>query len=56
MMHVIKIKQYLFNTLVLVPPTARQPLITNLAIYDTAMGCVLGRCDESKEKTGQFTE
>lgn len=45
-----KVKQYLLNPPVLVPPTLGRPLIMYLAIHDTAIGCVLGQHDESGRK------
>jgi hypothetical protein len=37
-----KIKRYLQNPPLLVPPTPRRPLILYLTVTETAMGCVLG--------------
>ena len=38
-----KIKQYLLNPPVLVPPTLGYPLILYLAVQETSMGCMLGQ-------------
>ena len=41
-----KIKQYLLNPPVLVPPTLGYPLILYLAVQETSMGCMLGHLNE----------
>ena len=38
-----KIKQYLLNPFVLVPPTPGYPLIPYLVVQETSMGCMLGQ-------------
>ena len=45
-----KIKQYLLNPPLLVPPVPKRPLILYLTVTETAMGCVLGQQDESGRK------
>ena len=45
-----KIKRYLQNPPVLVPPIQGRPLILYLVVTKTAMGCVLGQHDESGRK------
>ena len=45
-----KIKDYLSNPPILVPPVPRKLLILYLIVHERAMGCVLGQCDESKKK------
>jgi len=45
-----KIKRYLQNPPLLVPPTPGRPLILYLTVTETAMGCVLGQHDESGRK------
>ncbi|XP_052477822.1 uncharacterized protein LOC105787918 [Gossypium raimondii] len=42
-----KIKRYLSNPPVLVPPTPEKPLILYLTVFENSMGCVLGQHDES---------
>ncbi|XP_052479604.1 uncharacterized protein LOC128034804 [Gossypium raimondii] len=42
-----KIKRYLSNPPVLVPPTLGKPLILYLTVFENSMGCVLGQHDES---------
>ena len=37
-----KVKEYLTNALVLVPPILRRPLILYLIMHERSMGCVLG--------------
>ena len=41
-----KIKQYLLNPLILVPPMLGYPLILYLAVQETSMGCMLGQLAE----------
>ena len=45
-----KIKQYLQNPPILVPPMQGRPLIMYLTVLDESMGCVLGQHDESGKK------
>ena len=45
-----KIKQYLLNPPLLVPPVPERPLILYLTVIETAMGCVLGQHDETRRK------
>jgi ribonuclease HI len=45
-----KIKQYLQNPPLLVPPVPGKPLILYLTVTESAMGCVLGQHDESGRK------
>ena len=45
-----KIKRYLTNPPILVPPVPGKPLILYLTIHDTSMGCVLGQRDDSGKK------
>ena len=42
-----KVKEYLTNTLVLVPPVLGRPLILYLPVRERLMGCVLGQHDET---------
>jgi len=41
-----KIKQYLSNPPILVPPVAGRPLILYMAVQQNSMGCVLGQHDD----------
>ena len=45
-----KIKQYLLNPPVLVPPTLGHPLILYLEVQETSMGCMLGQLIEPDKK------
>ncbi|XP_017644327.1 uncharacterized protein LOC108484965 [Gossypium arboreum] len=45
-----KIKQYLANTPVLVPPSPDKPLILYMTVFDNSIGCVLGQHDETGKK------
>ena len=45
-----KIKQYLLNPPLLVPPTQKRSLILYLTVTETTMGCVLGQQDETGRK------
>ena len=45
-----KIKDYLLNPPVLVPPIKGRPLIMYLSVLDDSMGCVLGQHDDSGKK------
>ncbi|KAA3480333.1 RNA-directed DNA polymerase (Reverse transcriptase), Ribonuclease H-like protein [Gossypium australe] len=41
-----KVKHYLSNALVLMPPRPDKPLILYLAVFENSMGCILGQHDE----------
>ncbi|XP_052477785.1 uncharacterized protein LOC128033760 [Gossypium raimondii] len=45
-----KLKQYLSNPSVLVPPTPGKPLILYLTVFENSMGCILGQHDESGKR------
>jgi len=45
-----KIKQYLLNLPLLVPPVPEKLLMLYLTIIETTMGCVLGQYDEIGRK------
>ena len=45
-----KVKEYLTNPPVLVPPISGKPLILYLMVYERSMGCVLGQHDETGRK------
>ena len=45
-----KVKEYLTNAPVLVPPVIRRPLILYLTVHERSMGCVLGQHDETRRK------
>ena len=45
-----KVKEYLTNALVLVPPVPERPLILYLTVHERSMGCVLGQHDETGRK------
>ena len=45
-----KVKEYLMNSLVLVPPIPRKPLILNLTVHEKSIGCVLRQHDEIGRK------
>nr|XP_027083616.1 uncharacterized protein LOC113705912 [Coffea arabica] len=45
-----KIKNYLLNPPILVPPQPGRPLIIYLSILNKAIGCILGQHDESERK------
>ena len=45
-----KIKLYLLNPLVLVPPTLGYSLILNLAVQETSIGCMLGQSAKPDQK------
>ncbi|XP_022751308.1 uncharacterized protein LOC111300005, partial [Durio zibethinus] len=45
-----KIKEYLSNPPVLVPPMPGKPLILYLTVHENSMGCVLGQRDETDKK------
>ena len=45
-----RIKWYLLNPLILVPPTPGHPLILYLAMQEASMGCMLGQLNEPDQK------
>ena len=45
-----KIKEYLQEPLILMPPIEGRPLIMYLIVLENLMGCVLGQHDESGRK------
>ena len=45
-----KVKEYLTNSPVLVPPVQGRPLILYLTVHEKSMGCVLGQHDETGRK------
>ena len=45
-----KIKEYLQETPILIPPVEGRPLIMYLTVLENSMGCVLGQHDESGRK------
>ena len=45
-----KVKEYLTNTPVLVPPVLERPLILYFTVHERSMGCVLGQHDEIRHK------
>ena len=45
-----KIKEYLLEPPILMPPVEGRPLIMYLIVLDNSMGCVLGQHDESGRK------
>ena len=45
-----RVKEYLFNPPILVPPMPDKPLIFYLAIHERSMDCVLGQHDEIERK------
>ncbi|KAA3487233.1 RNA-directed DNA polymerase (Reverse transcriptase), Ribonuclease H [Gossypium australe] len=45
-----KVKHYLSNAPVLMPPSRDKPLILYLAVFGNSVGCVLGKHDESGKK------
>ena len=45
-----KIKEYLLEPPVLMPPVDGRPLIMYLTVLENSMGCVLGQHDESGRK------
>ena len=45
-----RVKEYLSNSLILVPPMPERPLILYLAIHERSMGCILGKHDEIGKK------
>ncbi|KAA3472140.1 RNA-directed DNA polymerase (Reverse transcriptase), Ribonuclease H-like protein [Gossypium australe] len=45
-----KVKHYLTNAPILIPPNSDRPLILNLAVFENFIGYVLGQHDESERK------
>ena len=45
-----KVKEYLTNAPILVPPVPGRPLIIYLTVHERSMGCVLGQHDETGRK------
>ena len=45
-----RIKEYLQEPPILIPPVEGRPLILYLTVLDNSMGCVLGQHDESGRK------
>ena len=45
-----KIKEYVLEPPILMPPVERRPLIMYLTVLDNSMGCILGQHDESGRK------
>ena len=45
-----KVKEYLTNPPVLMPPVQGRPLILYLTVHEKSMGCVLGQHDETRRK------
>ena len=45
-----KVKKYLTNAPVMVPPMPERPLILYLTVHERSMGCVLGQHDETESK------
>ena len=45
-----KLKEYLANAPMLVPPIPGRPLILYLTVHERSMGCVLGHHDEIGRK------
>ena len=45
-----KVKEYLTNPPILVPPVQGKPLILYLTVHERSMGCVLGQYDETGRK------
>ena len=45
-----KVKEYLLEPPILMPPVEGRPLIMYLTVLDNSMGCVLGQHDESGRK------
>jgi ribonuclease HI len=45
-----KIKEYLLNPPILVPPTPGRPLVLYLTVQEASMGCMLGQQDETGRK------
>uniref|UniRef100_A0A2N9HIE5 Uncharacterized protein n=1 Tax=Fagus sylvatica TaxID=28930 RepID=A0A2N9HIE5_FAGSY len=45
-----KIKEYLLNPPILVPPTPGRPLILYLTVQEASMGCMLGQQDETGKR------
>ena len=49
-----KIKEYLQEPPILMPPVEERPLIMYLTVLENSIGCVLGQHDESGEKSTPF--
>ena len=49
-----RIKNYLSNPPVLVPPEPGRPLILYMSVLDNSFGCVLGQHDDTGRKSGLF--
>ena len=45
-----RVKEYLFNLPILVPPVSKRLLILYLAIHERSIGCVLRQHDETRKK------
>ena len=45
-----KIKEYLQEPLILMPPVEGKPLIMYLTMLESSMGCILGQHDETGKK------
>ena len=45
-----KVKEYLTNAPILVPPVLWRPLILYLIVHERSMGCILGQHDETGRK------
>ena len=45
-----KVKKYLLNPPILVPPTPGRPLLMYLSVMEASMSCVLGQHDETGRK------
>ncbi|KAA3467094.1 RNA-directed DNA polymerase (Reverse transcriptase), Ribonuclease H [Gossypium australe] len=45
-----KVKHYLSNAPLLIPPSSDKPLVLYLAVFGNSMGCALGKHDESGRK------
>uniref|UniRef100_A0A2N9H5G0 RNase H type-1 domain-containing protein n=1 Tax=Fagus sylvatica TaxID=28930 RepID=A0A2N9H5G0_FAGSY len=50
-----KIKEYLLNPPILVPPTPGRPLILYLTVQEASMGCMLGQQDKTGKKDSALT-
>ena len=50
-----KVKEYLTNAPILVPPIPRRPLILCFTIHERLMGCVLGQHVKSDAKSRPYT-
>ena len=45
-----KVKEYLTNAPILVPPMPKRPLILYLTVHERSMGCILGQHDKTRCK------